>query len=241
MAGNYFVSDKAVVGKECRFGLNSIVEDGVHIGDGVVIGHGAVILEDTVIGDGAEVGINAVIGKPPLSSPASVTRIAAVDALRIGPGSYIGASAVIHRGCQFAENCYVGDLAAIREGCRFDREALIGRLVSMEQNTVVGSRARVMTETHLTGYCVIEEEVFIGPMVATNNDRYMSMWKDKKYEGPVFKRGAAIGAGASILAGVTVGEWAVVGMGAVVVKDVPAGRVFVGVPARDVGESRSRK
>jgi UDP-2-acetamido-3-amino-2,3-dideoxy-glucuronate N-acetyltransferase len=80
--------------------------------------------------------------------------------------------------------------------------------------------------------------VFIGPKVITTNDRYPTLKKEKIHRGPTVKRAAEIGAGACLLAGITVGELALVGMGAVVVTDVPDGRLYIGVPARDAGEAR---
>ena len=64
------------------------------------------------------------------------------------------------------------------------------------------------------------------------------MWKEKVYKGPTIRKNAAIGAGANLLAGIEIGEDAVVGMGSVVITDVPPRRVFVGVPAHDAGEVR---
>lgn len=237
----YYISENAAIGGNCRFGRNVVVEDGAAIGDNVIVGHGTVVQEGTRIADGVEVGANAVLGKQPRSGVASRKRALAGGPLEVGTGTYIGSSAVIHSGTILKENCYVGDLAALREGCRIGPGAIIGRLVAVEENVIVGEKTRVLTGAYLTGETRLADEVFIGPEVVTTNDRYMSMWKDKEYVGPTVLSHAAVGAGASILAGITIGEWAVIGMGAVVVKDVPAGRIFVGVPARDIGESRSRQ
>lgn len=236
--GDYYVSDSASVGRGCRFGRNVVVEDGARLGDGVELGHGAVVLGGVSLGDGVVVGPCAVLGKQPLSGASSVRAAGTGGPLVIGAGSVVGASAVLHAGTVFEENCYLGDLAAVREACRFGRGALVGRLAAVEEECSIGAGSRLMTGAYVTGGTIIEEDVFFGPYAVTTNDRYMSMWKNKTYEGPVLKRGAAVGAGARLLAGVTVGERAVVGMGAVVITDVPAGRIFVGVPARDAGEAR---
>lgn len=238
MGKDSFVSDNAQIGSGCRFGRNTVVEAGARLGDGVILGHGAVILKDTWLGDGVEVGPCSVLGKAPRSAPSSVRKAGRGGALKIGGGSIIGASTVIHNGTEFEEDCYVGDLAAVREDCRLETGVLLGRLASTESDVRVGRGARILTGAYLTGSTIIEEYVFIGPNVTTTNDRYMSMWKDKTYAGPTVRTRAAIGAGASLLSGITVGEWAVVGMGAVVVTDVPPRRIFVGIPARDAGEAR---
>jgi len=237
--GEYHVSESAEVGRGCTFGRNVVVEEGASLGDGVVLGHGAVVLGGVSLGDGVEVGPCAVLGRQPKGGSSSVRTAGPGGPLLIGAGGTVGASAVIHAGTVFEEECYVGDLAAVREGCVFRRGALVGRLAAVEEECSVGERSRVMTGAYLTGGTVLADGVFIGPYVVTTNDRYMSMWKDKKYSAPVIGSGAAVGAGARLLAGITVGERAVVGMGAVVITDVPPGRIFAGVPARDVGEARS--
>lgn len=156
----------------------------------------------------------------------------------IGAGSYMGASVVMLSGSELADDCFVGDLAAIREGCQLGEKVLIGRAVMVESRVRIGPSTRVQTGAYITDETEIEDAAFIGPGVLTTNDRYMSMWTEKTYRGPRIGRMAAIGAGAQLLAGITVGDKAVIGMGAVVIADVPPGRIFVGVPARDVGEVR---
>lgn len=235
---DYLVSPKAEVGRDCHLGYHVVVEDGAHLGDGVVLGHGTVVLGDAWLEDRVEVGPYSILGVPPRSSPISARPCGPGGRLYIGPASRVGASAVLSAGSVFGPCCYIGDLAAVREGCVFGESTVVGRSVSVENDSVVGSRVMLQTGAYLTGDCHIEDDAFIGPAVVTANDRYMSMWKEKVYRGPLVKRFAAIGAGACLLAGITVGEYAVVGMGAVVTGDVPPGRLFVGTPARDVGEAR---
>ena len=238
MNGAAFVSDEASVGRNCLFGHGVVVEAGARIGDGVVLGHHVVVLGSTSLGEGVEVGPSAVLGKEPRSAPSSARGSGRGGVLTVGAGSTIGASAVLHNGTEFEENCYVGDLAAVREGCHFSEGALIGRHACVEEDVRVGRRSRIMTGAYITGGTTVGEGVFVGPMVTTTNDRYMNMWKDKSYAGPTIGSNAAIGAGAALLSGITVGEWAVIGMGAVVLTDVGPRRIFVGVPARDAGEIR---
>ena len=85
---------------------------------------------------------------------------------------------------------------------------------------------------------VVEDDVFIGPEATTSNDKYMSRDPSFRLSGPVLRRGCSVGANATLLPGVEVGEGAVVGAGAVVVRDVPAGVTVVGNPAREVKGAR---
>src|SRR5450759_1765996 len=238
MAADYYVSKDAQIGAGCHIGNNAVIEDGAAIGQGVTIGHGAVILSGTVIGEGCEVGSNSTLGKQPRAAAASTRSVEAVSPLRIGPDCVVGSSCVIYAGSTFESECYVGDLAGIREQCALAKAALVGRMVTMESRVTVGACSRIMTGAYITGETTIEEGVFIGPKVVTTNDRNLDMSRDAIFKGPTVKARAAVGAGACLLAGITIGEGAIVGMGAVVIDDVPAGRLYVGVPARDTGEVR---
>ncbi|PKQ28392.1 MAG: UDP-3-O-(3-hydroxymyristoyl)glucosamine N-acyltransferase [Candidatus Anoxymicrobium japonicum] len=233
-----YFSDSASVAPGCHFGENAVIEDDVVMGMGCELGHNVVVHRGTRLGEGVKVASNAVLGKPPSASATSRRGVDEVGVLVVGAGTIIGASVVINSGAEFAKNCYIGDLAAVREKCVVAEGVIIGRMVVLESNIKIGARARIQTGAYITGETVIEEDVFVGPYVVTTNDRYMSMWTSKTYAGPIIKRRAAVGAGANLLSGITIGEAAVVGMGAVVVTDVPPKRVFLGVPARDAGEAR---
>jgi acetyltransferase-like isoleucine patch superfamily enzyme len=231
-----YISDEAEVGYKCRFGPGVVIEDGAVLGDGVVLAQGVVVMRDVRLGDGVEVGYYAVLGKPPRLPAGSRLETGPAGPLLVGADTRIGARAVINSSSELGVGCHVGDLAALREGTRFGQSVLVESYVSIERATV-GPRTRIGTAAWITG--VVEEDVFISSQVVTTNDRYMSMWKDKTYEGPIIKRRATIGSGACLLAGVTIGEDAVVAAGAVVVKDVPPRRLYSGVPARDAGEAGS--
>jgi acetyltransferase-like isoleucine patch superfamily enzyme len=239
MAADYHVGKEAEVGANCRIGTGAVVEDGARLADGVTIGPGAVIMSGTSIGEGCEIGSNSTLGKKPRAAAASTRSVQPVGGLVIGNSCVIGSSCVIYAGNTFADECYVGDLAGIRERCALARAVLIGRMVSLEADATVGAGSRIMTGAYITGETTIEDDVFIGPKVITTNDRNLNMSEDAVFEGPTIKARATIGGGACLLAGITIGEGAIVGMGAVVIEDVPAGRLYIGVPARDAGEARS--
>jgi UDP-2-acetamido-3-amino-2,3-dideoxy-glucuronate N-acetyltransferase len=110
-------------------------------------------------------------------------------------------------------------------GCNIHSHVWIGDGVK------IGNKVSIQAFTFIPVGVVIEDEVFIGPRVTFTNDHkppsYGKHWRDT-----LVKKGASIGAGAVILAGVTIGENAVIGAGAVVTKNVPDGEVWVGNPAR---------
>jgi len=104
----------------------------------------------------------------------------------------------------------------------------------VENDTKLGDRVKVQANAYLTAYMTIEDDVFIAPCVMTTNDNFMGRTERRHslIKGPTIRRGARVGGGATLLPGIEVGEEAFVGAGAVVLADVPPGKVVVGVPAR---------
>jgi acetyltransferase-like isoleucine patch superfamily enzyme len=230
-----FISSEALIGSNCDFGYNVVVEAGASLGDGVVLGHNVIINREVRLGDAVQVGPDSILGQTPRVAASSPMKVKEAGPLVVGAGTYIGAQAILNSGSELGQNCYVGDRAGLRENLAIGESVMLGYNTRAER-VKVGDRARIETGTLILG--IIEEDVFVGPFVVCTDDRYMSMWKDKAYAGPTIKRGAAVGAGARLLAGITVGEGAVVGLGSVVISDVPPRRIYVGVPARDAGEVR---
>ena len=129
-------------------------------------------------------------------------------------------------------------------GCSIGDESRIGAFVEIQKNAVVGARCKISTHSFICEGVTIEDEVFIGHGVMFINDRYpratavgrLQAETDWEVIPTVVKRGASIGSGAVIMCGVTIGEKAVVGAGAVVTHDVPADSIVVGVPAKVIAD-----
>ena len=126
-------------------------------------------------------------------------------------------------------------------GCEVGDETKIGAFVEIQKNARVGRRCKISSHTFICEGVTIEDQVFIGHGVMFINDSYprattetgeLQTAADWKVEPTVVKKGASIGSGATILCNVTIGERAIVGAGAVVTRDVPAGTIVVGNPAR---------
>jgi acetyltransferase-like isoleucine patch superfamily enzyme len=124
---------------------------------------------------------------------------------------------------------------------RIGKECNICAHVFIENEVKVGDRVTVKSGVQLWDGVHIEDDVFIGPNVTFTNDKFP---RSKKYpdQFPVTRvcRGASIGGGAVILPGLTIGENAMVGAGAVVTRSVPSGAVVVGNPARIVGNASGK-
>jgi acetyltransferase-like isoleucine patch superfamily enzyme len=215
----------------------AVVGANVRIGPRSVIGHGVVLHEDTVVGADVTVFDHAVLGRRPLGV-GSMTRPPRTDLgpLQLGDGCVVGAGAVLYRGTTIGRETLLGDLCSIREECVVGDRCIIARGVTVNYATRIGHRVKIQDNTHLTGNMVIEDGVFVSVLVATTNDNSMDRGPHDpaKLGGPVIRRGASIGAGAVLLPGVTIGEFAVVGAGAVVSQDVPPRQLVAGNPARVV-------
>ena len=123
----------------------------------------------------------------------------------------------------------------IRESNTIGDDVSIGTHSIVEHHVEIGDRVRVHSNAFIPEYSVIEEGAWIGPSVTFTNARY-PLGRDAKasLRGPIVRRGAKIGANATLLPGVIIGRDALVGAGSVVVHDVPDGAVVVGNPARVV-------
>jgi UDP-2-acetamido-3-amino-2,3-dideoxy-glucuronate N-acetyltransferase len=126
-------------------------------------------------------------------------------------------------------------------GCSIGDESRIGTFVEIQKGAHIGARCKISSHTFICEGVTIEDEVFVGHGVMFINDRFpaavtesgeLKTDADWKLETTTIRKRAALGSGAVILCGVTIGEGAVVGAGAVVTKDVPDGAVVAGVPAR---------
>lgn len=126
-------------------------------------------------------------------------------------------------------------------GCSVGDETKIGTFVEVQKGVSIGRRCKISSHTFICEGVTIEDEVFIGHGVlftndrhprATNDDGELQTEADWQVVPTRVCRGASIGSGAVILCGVTIGERALVGAGAVVTRDVPPGAVVAGVPAR---------
>lgn len=134
-------------------------------------------------------------------------------------------------------------------GCTIGADTKIGAFVEIQKNASVGERCKISSHSFICEGVTIENEVFVGHGVMFTNDRYPravnedgSLQTDTDWEvvPTRVKQRAAIGSNATIVAGVVIGESALVGAGAVVTSDVPDYAIVAGVPARVIGDVRKR-
>ena len=125
-------------------------------------------------------------------------------------------------------------------GCRIGDDSKIGAFVEIQKNAEIGRRCKISSHTFICEGVTIEDDVFVGHGVMFINDRHpratasgrLQTEEDWRVIPTRVRRGASIGSGATILCGVTIGEDAMIGAGAVVTRDVAPGDTVAGVPAR---------
>ena len=148
--------------------------------------------------------------------------------------------------CRIASDVVLGRDVRIHSfvnlyGCRVGDETRIGTFVEIQKGASVGARCKISSHTFICEGVRVEDEVFVGHGVMFINDRRPRATRpdgtpqtesDWTLEQTIVRRGASIGSNATILCGVEIGEHAIVGAGAVVTKNVPAGACVAGNPAR---------
>ena len=146
-------------------------------------------------------------------------------------------SAIVDEGARIGDGTRVWHWVHISAGARIGRNCTLGQNVFVANRVVIGDNVRIQNNVSVYDEVTLEDDVFCGPsMVFTNVYNPRSAFSRKEhYRKTLVKRGATLGANCTIVCGVTIGEHAFVGAGAVVNRDVPAYALMVGVPARQVG------
>jgi acetyltransferase-like isoleucine patch superfamily enzyme len=145
---------------------------------------------------------------------------------------------------EFGNGTSVWHGAQVRERARLGANCIVGKNAYIDFDVVIGSNVKIQNNASLYHGLEIEDGVFVGPHVIFTNDRLprainpdgsLKSASDWVVGRTLVRYGAAIGAGAIVVTGVTVGRWALIGAGAVVTHDVPDHAIVVGSPARIIG------
>lgn len=149
----------------------------------------------------------------------------------VHPSSIIDAGATIGYDTKIWHFCHISAKSVIGDECS------LGQNVFVADNVIIGNRVKIQNNVSLYEGLIIEDDVFCGPSaVFTNvvNPRSFIVRKNE-YKKTIIKKGASIGANATVVCGVTIGQYALVAAGAVVCKDVPPYAIVAGVPAKIIG------
>jgi acetyltransferase-like isoleucine patch superfamily enzyme len=210
-----------------------ILSPTAQVGSGVTFGAHVVVHDGVIIGDDCTIGDGAVLGKGPKLARRSTASRDPLDPLVLEAGVVVGAQAIVFAGVRVGAGAIVADQAFVRERTVIGTETVVGRASGVDNDVRIGDRVRIQSQAYVTGYSVIEDDVFFGPCAMTTNDDTMARHpKGTALRGAILRRACRIGGGAVLVPGVEIGEEAFVAAGAVVTADVPARKVVMGVPAR---------
>lgn len=146
-------------------------------------------------------------------------------------------SAIIDEGAQIGAGTRIWHWVHISPQARIGERCSLGQNVYVGNDVVIGNNVKIQNNVSVYDAVTLEDDVFCGPsMVFTNvyNPR-SAVTRKEEYRRTLIRRGATLGANCTIVCGTTVGEYAFIGAGAVINKDVPAYALMVGVPARQIG------
>jgi len=156
----------------------------------------------------------------------------------VHPSAFVAEDAVLGPGTK------VWHSAQVREGARIGAECILGKGVYVGERVTIGDRVKIQNGASIYPGAVIEDGVFVGPHVVFTNDRYprainadgsLKSEDDWQVGQILVRHGASLGAGSVLIAGITVGRWALVAAGAVVARTVPDHGLVAGNPARLAG------
>lgn len=149
-------------------------------------------------------------------------------------GYFVHPSAIVDEGCEIGEGVKIWHFSHLMPGCKIGDQCNIGQNVFIDSNVVLGKNVKVQNNVSIYEGVICEDDVFLGPsMVFTNIINPRSEISRKGcYETTLVRKGATIGANATIVCGNEIGRYAFIGAGAVVTKPVPDYALMIGNPAR---------
>ena len=187
------------------------------------------VYENVSIDSEPSIGEFVIIGVPPMG------RMAGELPTKIGRNCLLRSHTIIYAGNQFGDRFQTGHGVLIREENSIGHDVSIGSGSIIEHHVRVADNVRIHSGVFIPEYSILEHDCWIGPCVVFTNALYpRSRGVKDSLRGPTIKAYAKIGANATLLPGIVIGEHALVGAGAVVTRDVPANKVVVGNPARIV-------
>lgn len=149
----------------------------------------------------------------------------------------IHSTAIIDEGAQIGAGTHIWHFCHVMPGAVVGKNCNIGQNVFIDNNVMIGNGVKIQNNVSVYNAVTLQDDVFVGPSVVFTNVINPRSFIERKneFKPTLVKKGASIGANATIVCGITIGEYAMIGAGAVVTKDVEAYALVVGNPAKQVG------
>lgn len=145
-------------------------------------------------------------------------------------------TAIVEDGAIIGDGTHIWHHAHVRAGARIGRDCSLGKNVFVDGGAAIGDRVRIQNNVSVYSGVTIEDDVMLGPSAVLTNDRFpRAHGFEWEITSTFLRRGTTVGANSTIVCGVTLGAWSMVGAGAVVTHDVAANELVVGNPARHFG------
>jgi len=150
---------------------------------------------------------------------------------------FVHESSYVDEGAEIGQGTKIWHFSHVLSGAKIGERCSFGQNVSIAGGTVIGSNVKVQNNVSIYEGTIIEDDVFLGPSCVLTNvtNPRSQVLRRALYETTLLRRGASVGANATVVCGITIGRYAFIAAGAVVVKDVPDYALVVGVPARQKG------
>ena len=151
---------------------------------------------------------------------------------------FVHESSYVDEGAQIGEGTKIWHFSHVMSGAIIGKKCSIGQNVNVGSRAVIGNGVKIQNNVSVYDDVIIEDDVFCGPSCVFTNVINPRAFVERKteYKKTIVKKGASIGANATIVCGVTIGEYALIGAGSVVTKDVPPYSLVYGTPARIMGK-----
>jgi UDP-2-acetamido-3-amino-2,3-dideoxy-glucuronate N-acetyltransferase len=152
-------------------------------------------------------------------------------------GSYVHPSSYVDIPCEIGEGTKIWHFCHIMPHAKIGKNCNLGQNVLVSSNVIIGNNVKIQNNVALYTGAVIEDDVFLGPSCVLTNivNPRSEIVRRHMYEKTIIRKGASVGANATIVCGTTIGQYAFIAAGAVVTKDVPNYALMMGVPARRAG------
>lgn len=212
------------------------------LSNNIIVYGPTIIDENTIIGDYVILGFPRRHGLKSLRETYSSEKRAHEEYDEVSNGVVIGKNAVIRPFTVVYEESVIGDnvetghFVLVREEVEVGENTLIGTNTIIDGYVKIGRNVRIESGVYIPPRTVVEDNVFLGPRVTITNDKYPV---SKRLVGVTIRRGAVVGANSTLIAGVEIGEEAVVAAGAVVTRNVPPRTIVAGIPAKPIASRKT--